>query len=77
MPPKSPMPAEPESAADRIARLKREIARAEGQTYLGDPIKHPLTGKAVVKACGSAQPDPWGYVVERKQKEKEKIKGRC
>lgn len=71
MPPKSPMPLERESPSDRIARLNREIARAEGQTYLGDPIKHPKTGKVVVKACGSPQPDPWGYVVDAKQARRE------
>ena len=53
------MPGGKESAADRIVRLTREIARAEGQSYLGDPIKHPDTGAVIVKSCGSSHPNPF------------------
>ena len=58
-PPTTPLPGGKESAADRIVRLTREIARAEGQSYLGDPIKHPDTGAVIVKSCGSSQPNPF------------------
>ena len=30
------------------------------------------TGSIIVKSCGSAQPDPWAYVVEKKKVDKEK-----
>lgn len=55
-----------EDPAARIARIDREIARAEGRVYLGDQMKHPVTGKVVVKPCGAPQPDPSKYVVEAK-----------
>lgn len=68
-PPQSALPpgGADESAADRIARLEREIAKAEGRVYLGDPLKHPVTNEVTVKPCGTPQPDPWAFVVSAKE----------
>ena len=65
--PQSPLPPrDGETGAERIARIDREIAKREGRVYLGDQMKHPLTGTVVVKPCGTPQPDPSKYVVEAK-----------
>ena len=67
--PMSPLPPrEGETTAERIARIDRELARSEGRVYLGDQMRHPVTGTVVVKPCGTPQPDPSKYVVEAKAK---------
>lgn len=68
-PAQSPIPprAADESTQDRISRLEREIAKAEGRVYLGDPLKHPVTNEVTVKPCGTPQPDPWAFVISAKE----------
>lgn len=49
------------------SRIAREIAKAEGRVYLGDPLKHPVTNEVTVKPCGTPQPDPWAFVISAKE----------
>ena len=68
-PAQSPLPprGESETTEDRISRIAREIAKAEGRVYLGDPLKHPVTNEVTVKPCGTPQPDPWAFVISAKE----------